>query len=147
VLGVKAVPTSVDNSCQKVLMNLLSSSLTMVLGKPCSLKTSLKNKSVTCAALHFVVMEKKCANLVNLSTTTKIQSLPCALGNPVMKSMDMLSNLCSGMGSGCNNPAGGVCSSLFPWQVVHYLMWRITSSFKPFQENLSLTCRYVLTNP
>jgi hypothetical protein len=147
VLGVKAVPTDLNNSCQKVLMNMLSMSLTMVLGKPCSMKTSPKNKSATSAALKSVAMEKKYANLVNLFTTTKIQSLPCALGNPVMKSIDTLSHLCSGMGSGCNNLVGCVCSSLFTLQVVHSLMWHMTSSFKPFQENLSLICQYVLTNP
>jgi hypothetical protein len=125
-------PTILNNSCQKVLMNRLSLSLTMVLGKPCSLKTSLKNNYATCAALKSVAMEKKCANLVNLSTTTKIQYLPCALGNPVLKSIDMLSHLCSGMGRGYNNPAGCVCSSLFTSQVVHSLMWHITSSFNPF---------------
>jgi hypothetical protein len=95
VLGVKAVPTNLNNSCQKVLINRLSLSLTMVLGKPCSLKISLKNKSATCVALKSLAMEKKCANLVNLSTTTKIQSLPYALGNLVMKSIEMLSHLCS----------------------------------------------------
>jgi hypothetical protein len=71
VLGVKAVPTNLNNFCQKVLMNLLSLSLKMVLGKPCNLKTSMKNKFATCVALKSVAMEKKCANLVNLSTTTK----------------------------------------------------------------------------
>jgi hypothetical protein len=119
VLGVKVVPTNLNNSCQKVLMNRLSLSLTMVLGNPCSLKTSLKKKSATCVALKSVAMEKKCANLVNLSTTTKIQSFPCALDNPMMKSIEILSHLCSGMGECCNRPTGWVCSSLFSWQVVH----------------------------
>ena len=113
MLGVKAIPTNLNNSCQKVLINQLSLSLTMVLGKPCSLNISLKNKYATFAALKSMEMEKKCANLVNLSTTTKIQSLSYALGNPVMKSIEMLSHLCSGMGRGCNNLVGCVCSSLF----------------------------------
>jgi hypothetical protein len=101
VLGVKVVPTILNNSYQKVLINRLSLSLTTVLGRPCSLKISLKNNSATCASLKSVAMEKKCANLVNLSTTMKIQSLPYALDNPVMKSMEMLSHLCSRMGRGC----------------------------------------------
>jgi hypothetical protein len=113
VLGVKYVPTNLNSSCQNVLMNLLSLSPTMVLGRPCNLKISLKNSSATCAALKSVAMEKKCANFVNLSTTTKIQSFPCVFGNPVMKSMDMLSHLFSGMGKGCSSPARCVCSSLF----------------------------------
>jgi hypothetical protein len=146
VLGVNLVPTNLNNSCQKVLIDRLSMSLTMVLGKLCSLKIFVKNKYTTCAALNSVAMEKKCANLVNLSTTTKIQYLPCSIGNPLMKSIEMLSHLCSGMCRGCSNPAGCVCSSLFTWQVVHSLMWHITSSFRPFPENLSLTYLYFLTN-
>jgi hypothetical protein len=106
VLGVKSVPTNLNNSYQKVLMKLLSLSLTMVLGKLCNLKISLKNSSTTCAPLKSMAMEKKCANFVNLSTTTKIQSFPYVLGNSVMKSMDMLYHLCSGMGKGCSNPDG-----------------------------------------
>ena len=46
----------------------------MVLGRPCNLKISLKNSSATYVALKLVDMEKKCANFVNLSTTTKMQS-------------------------------------------------------------------------
>jgi hypothetical protein len=87
-------------------MNLLSLSLIIVFGRPCNLKTSLKNSLATCVALKSVAMEKKCANFVNLSTTTKMHSFPYALGKLVMKSMDMLSHLCSGMGKGCNSPAG-----------------------------------------
>jgi hypothetical protein len=128
-------------------MNLLSLSLIMVLGRPCSLNTSLKNNSATCAALKSVAMEKKCANFVNLSTTMKMQSVPCALGKLMMKSMDILSHLCSRMGRGCNSLAGCVCSSLFSWHVVHSLTCLITSSSRPFHENLSLTFLYVLLIP
>jgi hypothetical protein len=136
-----------NNSCQNVLMNLLSLSLIMVLGRQCNLNTSLKNNSATYVALKSVAMEKKCANFVNLSITTKMKSFPCALGNPVMKSMDILSHLCSGICRGCNSPAGCMCSSLFSWHVVHSLTCLITSSFRPFHANLSLTCLYVLLMP
>ena len=78
----------------------------MVFGRPCNLKTSLKNSLATYAALKSMAMEKKCANFVNLSTTMKMQSFPCVLGNPVMKSMDIISHLCSVMGKGCNSPTG-----------------------------------------
>jgi hypothetical protein len=77
----------------------------MVLGNPCNLKTSLKKRS-TYAALKSVAMGKKSANFVNLSTTMKMQSLPCSLGNPVIKSMEILSHFFSGMGSGCSSPVG-----------------------------------------
>jgi hypothetical protein len=128
-------------------MNLLSLSLMMVLGSPCSLNTSLKNNSATCVALKFVAMGKKCANFLKLSTTMKMKSFPCALGNPVMKSMDILSHLCSRIGRGYNSPVGCVCSSLFSWHVLHSLTCFITSSLRPFHENLSLTCLYILPMP
>jgi hypothetical protein len=76
VLGVRSVPTNLKRSSQNVLMKLLSLSLTMVLGKPCNLRTSLKNMYETYVALKYVVTEKTCANFVNLSTTTKMQSFP-----------------------------------------------------------------------
>jgi hypothetical protein len=113
VLGVKAVQTNQNNCFRKVLINLLSLSLKMVLGRPCNLKISLKNSLATCVALKSVAMVKKCANFVNLYTTTSMQSFPCVFDNPMMKSMDMLSHLCSVMGKGCNSPAGCMCSSLF----------------------------------
>jgi hypothetical protein len=128
-------------------MNLLSLSPMMVLGRLCSLNTSLKNNLATCAALKSVAMGKKCANFVNLSTTMKMKSFPYALGNPMMKFMDILSHLCSGIGRGCNSPAGCMCSSLFSWHVVHSLTCFITSSLRPFHANLSLTCLYVLLMP
>jgi hypothetical protein len=87
-------------------MNLLSLSLTMVLGRPCNLEISLRNSLTTYVALKSVAMEKKCANFVNLSTNTKMQSFPYALDNLVMKSMDMLSHFFYGMDKGCNSPAG-----------------------------------------
>ena len=39
-----------------------------------------------------------------------MQCLPFTMGNPVMKSIDMLSHFPSGMGRGCNNPAGWLIS-------------------------------------
>jgi len=72
MLGVSSVPTSLKSCFQKPPMNWLSLSLTMVLGKPCSLKTSLKNKYATCVAEILEGMEKKWANFVSLSTSTHI---------------------------------------------------------------------------
>jgi hypothetical protein len=84
VLGVNVVPTNLNNACQKVLMNLLSLSLIMVLGRSCNLKTSLKNSSATCVVLKSVAMEKKCENFSNLSTTKKMHSFPYSLGKMMM---------------------------------------------------------------
>jgi hypothetical protein len=128
-------------------MNLLSLSLMMVLGRLCSLNTSLKNNSATCATMKSVAMGKKCARFVNMFTTMKMKYFPCSLGKSVMKSMDILSHLCSGIGRGCNSHAGCVCSSLFSWHVVHSLTCFITYSLTPFHANLSLTCLDVLLMP
>lgn len=113
--GNSFVPTIRNSFVQKILMNCLSRSLTMFRGSSCRWKTSLKNNSATCAAWNSEEMAKKCVYFVNLSTTTKIQSFPFTLGSPVMKSIQILSHLCFGVGSGCNNPTGRVCSDLFCW--------------------------------
>ena len=42
-----------------------------------------------------------------------MQSFPKDLRKPVMKSIDILSHFFSGMGSGCNKPAGYVSSNFF----------------------------------
>ena len=55
---------------------------------------------------------KKCANLVNLSTTTKMVSFPYALGNPPMKSIDMSDHTSVGIGRGWSNSAGAKVSAL-----------------------------------
>jgi hypothetical protein len=128
-------------------MNLLSLSLIKVLGRPCSLNTSLKNNSATCVALKSMAMGKKCANFINLSTTMKMQSFPYALGNPLMESMDILSQLCSRIGRGYNSHAWCMCSSFFSWHVVHSLTCFITYSLRPFHANLSLTYLYILLMP
>jgi hypothetical protein len=96
--------TNLNNSYQNALRNMLSLSLTMYFDNLWSLNTSLKNNFATCATLYYEDMEKKFANLVNRSTTTYMQSMPCTLGKPVMKSMDMLSHFYFGMGNGCSNP-------------------------------------------
>ena len=51
MLGINSVPTNGKSSCQNPPMKRLSRSLTMVLGRPCNLKMSLKNSSATCAAV------------------------------------------------------------------------------------------------
>jgi len=55
-------------------------------GNPCSFQTLSLNKHANPSALVFSVVGIKCPIFVNLSTTTKIESYPCAKGNFVMKS-------------------------------------------------------------
>jgi hypothetical protein len=57
-------------------------------------------------------MENKCANLVNRSTTTYIQSLPWTFGNPVINSIYILP------------------ISALGWEMVVVIMW----------DGFSLTC-------
>jgi hypothetical protein len=106
VVGVNSVPTNLNNSYQNASRNLLCLSLTMYFNNPWSLNTSLENKYATCAALYYEGMVNTCANLVNRSTTTYMQSPPCIFSRPVMKSMDTLSHFFSGMGNDCSNPTG-----------------------------------------
>ena len=53
---------------------------------PCSFQTLSLNKRANPSVLVFSVVGIKCPIFVNLSTTTKIESYPCAKGNFVMKS-------------------------------------------------------------
>lgn len=55
-----------------MLMNLFSLSLTIFLGNPCNLKIFLNNKTSNYVVVYVIVMEKKWANLVSLSTNKKI---------------------------------------------------------------------------
>ena len=77
----------------------------MLLGMPCNLTTWWKNKSVTLEASCFLLHGIKCAILENLSTTTKIESLPIwVLGNHNTKSMLMPYQGAIGIGKGSYNP-------------------------------------------
>lgn len=51
----------------------------------------------------------KWTNFESQLTTTKITYLPSEQGDPVMKSMEMSSQIRWGIGDGCSNPTGGLC--------------------------------------
>jgi len=55
-------------------------------GSPCSFQTLSLNKRANPSVLVLSVVGIKCPIFVNLSTTTKIESYPCAKGNFVIKS-------------------------------------------------------------
>jgi len=93
----------------------------MVLGKPCNLIICSKYVCATVAAEKGCAKGRKCAYLLNLSTTIKMESLPLDFGRPSMKSMEMSSQIALGMGRGCNKPAGGDKSGLFLWQTAQAL--------------------------
>ena len=112
----------------------------------CNLKNSLKNSSASCDIVKDLVIEKKWSNLVSLSTTKNMKSLPRTFSKPMMKSMEMLSHFCFGIGNGCKRPAIWLCSTFFCFHVGKST-YLITSLFNPFQYNLSLNILYVLKKP
>jgi hypothetical protein len=62
--------------------------------------------SATLLAVKGWRMGKKCAYLVNLSTTTRMQLNCLEGGNPPMKSMEATSQGVEGMGRGLSKPGG-----------------------------------------
>ena len=65
----------------------------MLDGTPCNLTVSLMYREVNFSKENLILMGIKCADLVNLSTTTQIESKPLGvLGSPTTKSMEILSH-------------------------------------------------------
>jgi hypothetical protein len=62
--------------------------------------------SATFLAVYGCFKGIKWPYLDNLSTTTNIASYPLDFGRPVMKSIEMSSQILSGIGKGCNRPIG-----------------------------------------
>jgi hypothetical protein len=88
-------------------MNLTSLSETILLGTPWSHTISLKNKLAMLVVSSVLWHRMKCVILLNLSTITKIESLPFfVLGSPKTKSIDMSTHGPLGMGKGVYNPCG-----------------------------------------
>jgi hypothetical protein len=98
---------------QKLEVKFVSLSDTISLGIPCSLNISFMNMLVISIALQVDLTGIKWADLLNLSTTTMMASFCLVdVGNPVMKSMEMVSHFHFGIGRGCKNSAGSWCSAL-----------------------------------
>ena len=77
----------------------------MLSGRPCSFQTLSLNNHANPSALVLSVVGMKCSIFVNLSTTTRMASYPCAKGNFVMKSALMCDQVFSGIEFGINFPA------------------------------------------
>ena len=91
---------------------------TIVSRTPCNLIISWMKILAYISAVWVILTGKKCADLVNLSTITQIESFPSFdLGNPIMKSMEISAHFHSGMGKSCRVPACLWCSALICWQV------------------------------
>ena len=126
-------PIFLNSYCQKELVNILSLSDTTLLGIPWNFPTESKNSLATSEAKKGCVRLIKWENLVNLSIMTRIVSLPSDLGYPLMKSIEISSHACSGMGSGCNNLGTIIVSCLQRWQISHCTTYLTTSLFHPGQ--------------
>ena len=88
VLHKSLVPNGCHKLPQKWHKNLVSLSLIMVLGTPCSLMISLRYGLAIWDASSALWDATKWAILVNLSTTTMTESLLlCILGEAIIKSM------------------------------------------------------------
>ena len=106
------VPHNLNNSFQKLLVQILSMSDIIVIGKLCNFTILLKNTSAMVAAVYGCFSAIKWLYLVYPSTTTKMVEYPCDLGSPYTKSMDTSSQGPSSIGRGHSRPGYLQCSCL-----------------------------------
>ena len=102
-------PKSLNNSIQNRPVNCVSRSLTMPRGNPKCFTTWLKNNLASSFVGHASRASINIEYLENLSTTTKIDLKSQTFENPMMKSMEMLSQGFSGM------MVGGAAATLQPF--------------------------------
>jgi hypothetical protein len=120
VLNSNLVSRPTIKDFQKLEVNCVSLSNMISLGIPCSLNISFMNILAISIALQVDLTGIKWADLLNLSSTTMMASFCLVeVGNPVMKSMEMVSHFHSGIGRGCNNHVGCRCSALTCWHSRH----------------------------
>jgi hypothetical protein len=119
---------------QKLEVNFVSLSGTVSLSIPCSLNISFMNMLEISISLQVNLTRIKWEDLLNLSDTTMMASFYLVnVGNPVMKSMEMVSHFHSRIGRGCNNPTGCRCSYLTYWHSMHLDKYSAMSFFNPSQ--------------
>ena len=95
---------------QKFEVNLVSLSDTISLGIPCSMTISFMKMLAISIALQFDLTEMKWEYLLKFSTMTMMTSFFLVdFGNPVMKTMEMVSHFHYGIGRGCNSSVGCWC--------------------------------------
>ena len=93
---------------------------TIFFGTPCNLTISLMNTCATSLAEYVVFTGIKWDTLLNLSTTTIIESCYFTiLERLVMKPMEITSHFHSGIAIGCNKPPRCLHSVLTCWQSKH----------------------------
>ena len=85
----------------------------MLSDNPCSFHILSLNNLASPSANVFSVVGIKWTIFVNLSTTTKIESYPCAIGSLVIKSTNICVQGFSSIKLGINLPAGYSVQFLF----------------------------------
>lgn len=115
----RVVPWALNKCFQKELIKILSQFETINLGTPYNFTILLTKTSATILPLYYAFNGMKCPNLESLSTTTMIVENPWEIGRLLMKSNEISSQTCCGMGNGCSSPAGHACSALACWQTWH----------------------------
>ena len=104
MLNSRMVSRPTIKDFQKLEVNFMSLSDTIFLGIPCSLNISFMNMLAISIALQVDLTGIKWVDLLNLSTTTMMASFCLVdVGNPVMKSMEMVSHFDSEIGRGCKS--------------------------------------------
>ena len=97
-------PKSLKSSTKKHHVNLASRSLTMSLVQAKAFHHMTKKQIGYLFYWTCLGAAINTENLQNRSTITKMDLHSRALGNPMMKSMEMLCHGFSGIGRGCSNP-------------------------------------------
>ena len=102
-----------NRAFQNRLVNFESRSDIIDFGRPCNLNMLSKNNLAMSGAVAVTLVGIKCTIFDSKSTTTRIESYPFfVFGNPVMKSIEITSQVFSGMSNGCIKPAG-FCRTTF----------------------------------
>ena len=110
VLNLSYIENFLHSVRQNWLRNLTSLSKVMDLGTPCSLIISQKKRLAMFIVSQVFLQARKCAILLYMSTTTKIESKPlCVFGSPNTNSIVRSSHMVLGMGSGMYSPICWLC--------------------------------------
>ena len=148
MLKLILVSKPANKNFQKFDVNFTSLSDITIFGTPCNQNISFRNISAILATLCVDFTKMKCVDLLNLSTTTMIESCCfCVFGKPMMKSRDMISHFHWGIGRGYNKLAVCPCSVLTCCHSMHLDRYSTTSDFKPGQKNCFLRAAIIFWQP
>jgi len=133
VLMLSVVPCNLNNFFKNIFRNVESLSLTMEVGMPCSLTTSLTNTYATDLVEYICLRGMKWPYLLRRSTTTKTASFMLDLGSLLMKSMLISFQISVGLGKGWSSPCGEHVWYLFYWHTTHARTYSVMVFFMPIQ--------------